>query len=258
MDNSHLQLKVVFFDLGSTLIYSKDPWAPIYEHADRELVNELLHAGIPLNEGSFSSEFDTFLASYYAMRGNGTLETTTFSALQELLEQKGFHNVPDEQIRAALDAMYAITQKNWYLELDAIPTLEKLRSQGYRLGMISNTSDDINVQQIVDRDQLRSYFEVIITSAGCGIRKPDERIFQLALDHFGIPPGQAVMVGDTLEADILGANRLGMYSIWITRRVQVLGEGELDIQPQAVIASLSQLPDLLFDIKNDMFSGLSA
>lgn len=258
MDNSPSPLNVVFFDLGSTLIYSKDPWPPIYERADHEMLQALLRVGIPLDAGSFSSEFDTFLDSYYAMRGDGAVETTTFSALHDLLEQKGFQNIPSEVIRASLDAMYAVTQKNWYLESDAIPTLEKLRSQGYRLGMISNTSDDPNVQQIIDRDGLRPYFESIVTSAGCGIRKPDPGIFQIALDHFAIPPQQAVMVGDSPEADILGANRMGIYSIWITRRVDVHGEGELDIQPQAVITSLTQLPDLLFEAKNDMFSGLSA
>ena len=60
------------------------------------------------------------------------------------------------------------------------------------------------------------------------------------------------MVGDTLEADILGANQMGIYSIWITRRVTVPEEGELAIQPQAVITSLDQIPGLLADVGNDV------
>ncbi len=179
------------------------------------------------------------------------IEKTTFSVLSELLQQKGFQDIPASVVRAALDAMYSITQQNWYLEADAIPTLKTLREQGYRLGMISNTSDDKNVQQLVDRWELRQFFETILTSAGCGIRKPDERIFRLALDHFGVPPEQVAMVGDTPEADILGANRMGIYSIWITRRAQVPEEGELTIQPQAVITTLDQIPGLLADIENE-------
>jgi HAD superfamily hydrolase (TIGR01662 family) len=147
--------------------------------------------------------------------------------------------------------MYSITQQNWYLEADAIPTLKNLREQGYRLGMISNTSDDRNVQQLIDRWELRPYFDTILTSAGCGIRKPDKRIFQLALDYFGIPPEKTAMVGDLLEADILGANQLGMYSIWIQRRAELQEEGELKIQPQAVITTLDQLPELLAEVKED-------
>jgi putative hydrolase of the HAD superfamily len=147
--------------------------------------------------------------------------------------------------------MYAITQQNWYLETDTIPTLKTLRAHGYRLGMVSNTSDDKNVQQLVDRWELRPFFEKIVTSAGCGFRKPDQRIFRLVLDHFGVPPEQVAMVGDSPEADILGANQLGIYSIWITRRASPPEEGELSIQPQAVIPTLDLLPGLLADAEND-------
>lgn len=230
---------VILFDLGSTLIYSKKPWPPIYEQADRVLVEFLRQAGIPLEIKTFSSEFETFLDSYYNVRGISPIEKTTFSALNELLEQKGFLDIPASVVRAALDAMYSLTQRNWFLEADAIPTLKKLRGKGYRLGMISNTSDDKNVQQLVDRWELRPFFESIITSAGCGFRKPDKRIFQIALDHFGVPPEQIAMVGDTPEADILGANQVGLYSIWITRRANIPEEGELAIQPQAIITRLN-------------------
>jgi putative hydrolase of the HAD superfamily len=116
--------------------------------------------------------------------------------------------------------------------------------------MISNTSDDKNVQQMVDRWELRPFFETIVTSAGVGFRKPDERIFRPALNHFGVPPEQVAMVGDSLEADILGANLSGIYSIWITRRVSLPGEGVLTIQPQAVIPALDLIPGLLADIEN--------
>ena len=244
-------LNVIFFDLGSTLIYSKDPWPPIYERADQALVEVLRKAGIPLEIKGFFSEFGTFLDSYYAGRSGSTEERTTFSVLSELLEQNGFRDIPASEVRTALDAMYSITQENWYLEADALPTLKILREKGYRLGMISNTSDDKNVQQLVDRYDLRPFFDSIITSAGCGIRKPDQRIFQLALDYFGVRPDQTAMVGDIPEADIFGANQLGMYSIWITRRVIIPDESELTIQPQAVITALDQIPGLLAEIENE-------
>jgi HAD superfamily hydrolase (TIGR01662 family) len=243
--------KVILFDFGSTLIYSKDPWPPIYEQADQALVRVLQQAGVPLEIKAFSSEFETFLDSYYADRGTSPIEKTTFSSLHELLQQKGFQDIPASVERAALDAMYSITQQNWYLETDTISTLKTLQGQGYRLGMISNTSDDKNVQQLLDRWELRQFFDTIITSAHCGIRKPDRRIFQLALDHFGVPVEQVAMVGDSLEADVLGANQMGIYSIWITRRVQLPEEGELTIQPQAAIPSLDLIPALLADIADE-------
>ncbi len=252
MDNPIFAFKVIFFDLGSTLIYSKDPWPPIYAQADQALEQTLEQAGIRLEVTTYFNEYATFLDSYYSNRGASLVEKTTFSLLNDLLEQNGYKDVHPSVVRKALDAMYSITQQNWYLETDAIPTLNALREKGYCLGMISNTSDDNNVQQLVDRFHLRPYFDTILTSAGCGFRKPDERIFQLGLASFGFPPEQTAMVGDTLEADILGANQLGMYSIWITRRVELPSEDELPIQPQAVITALDQIPALLAEIENDM------
>ena len=255
-----MPITTVLFDLGSTLLYSKDPWPPIFEQANRALVEVLQHAKIGMNPGSFYAEFDTFLDTYYDQRGMGTVEVSTPTSLTELLARKGFRNVPEAIIREALDAMYAITQQNWYLEDDAIPTLEILQKHGYRLGMISNTSDDKNVQQLVDRWQLRPYFEFIVTSAGCGIRKPDERIFRLALDHFDVSPEATAMVGDTLEADILGANQIGIHSIWITRRVEgpdfeagplqesidhSIAYRSESLRPGATISRLDEIPSLL-------------
>jgi len=246
-----MQISTIFFDLGSTLVYSKDPWPPFYEQADRALVEVLYRSGIEIDPAAFYTEFGGFIRSYYDKSTEDNLEQTTFTVLRDMLFRKGFRSTPEPVLRAALEAMYAVTQQNWVLEEDAISTLETLKSHGYRLGLISNTSDDKNVQGIVDRWGLRPFFETILTSAALGIRKPDARIFQVALDRFRVPPEAAAMVGDTLNADVLGANQSGIYSIWVTRRVQLTEEGELAIQPQAVVTALHQIPDLLAEVEND-------
>jgi putative hydrolase of the HAD superfamily len=244
-----MRISTIFFDLGSTLVYSKDPWSPIFIEADQALTTALRKAGISLRGKASNTEYSGFLDTYYAERGDSVIEKTATGSLKEILVSEGNQDVADVTLRTALDSMYAVTQRNWYLEEDAIPTLEILRQRGLRLGLISNTSDDKNVQQLIDRFCLRSYFECIVTSAGCGIRKPDGRIFQMALNHFQVPPQGVMMVGDTLEADALGANLKGIYSVWITRRVTLPGEGELVIQPQAVISSLAQIPGLLTELE---------
>jgi len=251
------KIKVVFFDLGSTLVFSKDPWPPFYERADRALVEVLNRAGIEVDPASFYIEFGGFIRSYYEKRIEDNLEQTTFTVLRAALSRKNFRSVPDLVLRAALEAMYGVTQQNWYLEEDAISTLEILKSRGYRLGLISNTSDDNNVQGIINRWGVRSFFETIVTSAALGIRKPDAHIFRVALDRLRVQPEAAVMVGDTLEADVLGANQSGIYSIWITRRVQDPEEGVLAIQPQAVVTALHQIPDLIAEVENDRAKGLA-
>ncbi|KAF0108860.1 MAG: phosphatase of the haloacid dehalogenase (HAD)-like hydrolase family [Anaerolineaceae bacterium] len=241
-------MKVIFFDLGSTLIYAKDPWAEFFRLGDAALLRALRHAGLPLVGETFHAENGTFIDRYYAQyMPTDTTERTAFSVLREILAEKGYRNVPDPILRAALDALYAVTNRNWYAEEDALPTLAALRDAGYRLGLISNTSDDAHVQDLVDRNGFRPYFESVTTSAGLGIRKPDRRIFQAALDHFRVPPAAAAMVGDMLEADVLGANGMGMYSIWITRRAA--SGPDPAIVPQATVAALHEIPPLLASLK---------
>jgi haloacid dehalogenase superfamily, subfamily IA, variant 1 with third motif having Dx(3-4)D or Dx(3-4)E len=250
-----MTITTVFFDLGSTLVYCKDPWLPIYEQADRAMVGVLRRAGISIDPASFITEFGGFIQSYYQKQYEDNIEPTSLAALRNLLIQKGFPGVQDIVLLKAMEAMYAVTQKNWYREEDAIETLEVLKSRGFRLGIISNTSDDQNVQGIVNQSGLRPYFEYILTSAALGIRKPDMRIFQAALDHFQVPPVAAAMVGDLLQTDVLGANQMGIYSIWITRRARVPEEGELGIQPQAVVTALNQIPPLLVEVERDQTEG---
>jgi HAD superfamily hydrolase (TIGR01662 family) len=244
------RFEVIFFDLGNTLMYDKDPWDPIFPRADAAMRKTLEDAGYPLAENAYG-EFNTIFDLYYHRRENTLEEETTVQLLRELMEAQGA-SPPDPVLYAAMEAMYAITQENWYLEEDAIPTLETMKEMGYRLGAISNAADDENVQELIDKGNLRPHFEFIISSAACGIRKPDARIFQLALDHFQVPPEKIVMVGDTLDADILGANRLGIYSIWINRRANKPSEGELSVQPQAVISALSDLPNLIEELEKNL------
>jgi HAD superfamily hydrolase (TIGR01662 family) len=244
-------IKVVLFDLGSTLVYSKDPWLPIYERADRALVDALASSGVRIDPADFHTDSRGFLGTYYENTNQENREYTTFNLLGDTLIRKGFSNIPELVLRKALAAMYAVTQQNWYLEDDALSTLEILGKNGYQLGLISNTSDDDNVQGIVDRWQLRHYFKTIVTSAAFGIRKPDPRIFEVALEHLHVLPKEAAMVGDTLNADVLGANQAGIYSIWITRRIKLPDEGELTIQPQAVVTALNQIPALLEEVNKE-------
>jgi FMN phosphatase YigB (HAD superfamily) len=113
--------------------------------------------------------------------------------------------------------------------------------------MISNARDDRDVQALVDKAGIRNYFTIIVTSAAQGIRKPNPRIFHTVLDQMGIPPAHAAMVGDTLGADILGAQYAGVYSIWITRRAELPSNRahQDTIQPDAAISTLVELPALL-------------
>lgn len=240
---------VIFFDLGDTLIYDKEPWEPILSRADAAMRKSLELSGYPLPADAYG-KFESIFDLYYHRRQETNQEETTIQLLTELMGSGGA-TPATPVLQAAMEAMYAITQENWYVESDTAPTLKLIREQGYPLGMISNAADDENVQALIDKANIRKYFKFILSSAACGVRKPDPQIFQLALEHFNAQPERTVMVGDTLEADILGANQMGMYSIWINRRAIHPPEGELNIQPRAVISTLRDLPAVLEEIQGD-------
>ena len=244
------RFEVIFFDLGNTLMYDKDPWDPIFPRADAAMRRCLEQAGYPLAENAYG-EFNTIFDMYYHRRRDTVQEETTVQLLRELMDRQGA-SPPDPVLFAAMEAMYAVTQENWFVEEDAAPALKTLQEMGYRLGIISNAADDENVQELIDKGNLRSHFEFIISSAACGVRKPDARIFQLALDHFNVPPEKTAMAGDLLDADVLGANRLGIYSIWVTRRAIAPPDGNLEIQPQAIVATLGKIPSLLQELEQDL------
>ena len=242
-------IRVLLFDLGGTLMYARDPWPPILERADHALIESLRAQGLTLEREALYEEFHQRLSEYRFSRNTDLFEITTFSVLRGLLTEKGYASLPEWIIRSALDAMYAVTQLNWELEEDAIPTLKELERRGYRLGMVSNAGDNKDVIQLAERFGIETYFDFILTSATCSYRKPHARIFELALSHWQMRPQEAAMVGDMLAADIAGANGAGIYSIWITRRVERPADGEEIIQPKATIASLNELPALLNSLR---------
>jgi putative hydrolase of the HAD superfamily len=75
------------------------------------------------------------------------------------------------------------------------------------------------------------------------VRKPDARIFRAALDRLGVPAERTVMVGDNLEADIVGARRVGMRTILLTR-------------PGAKRLAASPTPDLQIDSLRELLDPL--
>ena len=240
-------IKAVLFDLGGTLIYFDGDWVEVAAAANRELYLYLQQQGLRVDAQRFLDEFRARLEEYYLERDTEFIEYTTTRVLRTLLADLGYPELAGDTLAPALKKLYAVSQAHWKLEEDALPTLEKLRSAGYRMGVISNASDDADVQVLVDNAGIRGYLDFALSSAACGIRKPNPRIFEIGLEFWRLPPGEAVMVGDTLGADILGARNAGITSIWITRRSDKSGNRDhaATIQPDAQIETLAELPEYL-------------
>lgn len=230
-------VRYILFDLGGTLMHARGDWEPIHERADQALVDSLRTHDIYIEPRHFRAR----LHEYYEQREKDFQETTYHFVLRELLTELGHAEVAESVLRSALDAMYSITQSNWQLEADAVETLKMLKSNQYRLGIFSNAGDDKDVQQLIENFGIRDHFDFVLTSAACFYRKPHERAFEISLAQWNITPQEAAMVGDSLEADIIGAKQVGMTAIWITRRAQFTDEEMRRIKPDFSLRKLSEL-----------------
>lgn len=232
----------VLFDFGDTLMYPQAPWPPVFDRAGRALGDYLSIHAHGVDCASIPAEFRQRMDEYFIERERSLIETSSMLVLHDLLVERGFANVTEELLRTALDHYYAITQQNWLLEEDAIPTLDALKTAGLRVALVSNASDSRDVLSLVDRFGIRAYFDFILISADCTYRKPHPRMFELALANWDYLPDEIAMVGDRLDADISGARPLGIYTVWIKRRARKLDP--LPELPDATVERLSQIPPL--------------
>jgi len=93
--------------------------------------------------------------------------------------------------------------------------LSNLHQAGTKLAIVSNTlvpPDCLDAH--LAREGLLEFFPVRIYSSTARYRKPHPRIFQLALEQLGVSANRALFIGDLLIADIAGAKRAGMRTIW--------------------------------------------
>lgn len=128
---------------------------------------------------------------------------------------------------------------------DAIPTLERLKNQGYKLAVISNTcqSGDLVVSRAIERIGLRHFFDAVVTSVDAGCEKPAPKIFLDALDRVSCHPSESVMIGDNPIADIDGASKLGLRTILIQRGS--LTSSSQGGNPSFIVSSLSEIPAIV-------------
>ena len=119
---------------------------------------------------------------------------------------------------------------------DALPCLELLRSQGYRIGAVGNTPAETE-------ELLREHVDLVGSSGRWGIEKPAPEFFQRIVEETGFKAEEVAYVGDRVDNDIRPAIDAGMVAIHIRRGPW----GHLfDAPPRAFrILNLSELPEAL-------------
>ncbi len=170
-------IKWIFFDMGSTLIDE----TIAMEHRIREVI-----------EG-------------------------TDVTYEQFIERKLFYARQNKPADLETIKFFGLTKTPWHKEderlyPDTIECLEHIHKH-YKIGIIANQS--LGSKERLKRFGIMEYIDVLVASAEEKVAKPDKRIFEIALERAGCKTEEAAMVGDRLDNDIVPANKMGMYTIWI-------------------------------------------
>ncbi|ADP77025.1 HAD superfamily (subfamily IA) hydrolase, TIGR02253 [Methanothermus fervidus DSM 2088] len=192
--------KTVFFDIDDTL-YNTSEFA---ELARKAALDAMIEAGLPLSRSK------------------------AYKLLRDIIKEKGSNygkhfNLLTKRVLGKEDplliALAVITYHNVkFAHLkpfpETIPTLLYLKCKGYKIGVISNGLTIKQWEKLI-RLGIHHFFDVVVTSEEVGVEKPEPGIFKEALKRIKSKAEEAVMVGDKLKEDILGAVKVGMSAVLI-------------------------------------------
>ena len=228
-------LKGYIFDYGGTLDTGGQHWGKVIWHAyERQQV--------PVSEEAFR---DAYVHAERTLGRNPiiqpdftfykTIETKIRIQLEYLQEKNDVSSV-SYYLKKLTDDLYAITCKETTKSREVLLQLK----QHYPMVLVSNFYG--NIATVLQEFKLDGIFDTIIESAVVGVRKPDPQIFTLGVEALGMQPDEVVVVGDSMDKDIIPAAKAGCHTIWFK------GEGwtndPVDESPAGkVITDLTQILD---------------
>lgn len=226
-------LKGYIFDYGGTLDTGGQHWGKVIWHAyERQQV--------PVSEEAFR---DAYVHAERTLGRNPiiqpdftfykTIETKIRIQLEYLQEKNDVSSV-SYYLKKLTDDLYALTCKETAKSREVLLQLK----QQYPMVLVSNFYG--NIATVLKEFKLDGIFDTIIESAVVGVRKPDPQIFTLGVEALGIQPDEVVVVGDSMDKDIIPAGKAGCHTVWYK------GEGwtndPVDESPaEKVITDLTQL-----------------
>ena len=234
-------IRAVLFDFGGTLY----DYATL-EAAERESLLELVReagvdADVPEIQRAQRTAMKRVFHSYLQRRfylHRDLFRDAAIGMLEELGARADAGQL--DRYRAAQWARHA---RDFTLRDGVIDTLQRLRGRGLHLGIVSNIDDD-QLAHLLPLGRLEPHFDSILSSESVASCKPDPGIFEEALVRAGCRPEEALFVGDTLQQDIAGANRMGMRSVLLWHRSD-REPPTADPRPHHVIRRIPDVLDIL-------------
>jgi putative hydrolase of the HAD superfamily len=126
------------------------------------------------------------------------------------------HGIEDPELALELAETFPARRRQKHqVYADTVPVLERL-SRGYSLGLMTNGTPDLQMRKL-EGAGIAAYFPHVLISGDIGFGKPDRRLFEIQLARMGVQAAMALMVGNSLDTDIQGAQSAGMRAVWVNR-----------------------------------------
>lgn len=202
-------IKAAVFDLDNT-IYD-------YDKCDRYAMNVLKNSCMDaygISAGKFEALYGQAKKAVKGRLGDAAASHNRMLYVQnflELLKEKPAGRAL-ELYGIYWDAMLERMEPYGYV----LPLLQELARRKIRTAVLTDLTAHIQHRKI-RKLGIAQYVDVLVTSEEAGKEKPDGAAFGLVLEKLKLPPGQVVMIGDSREKDIRGAEAAGMHGILYSR-----------------------------------------
>jgi len=238
-------MKAVPFDLGHTLINYHNDWKGPERHAVEAVSDLMLERSMngTKREDVVSNLFE-LLARARNVKSTEFLEVSLESVLLNCFT---YFSVEGEEdlMQESLEIFYRVLLERRELVPGTLEMLESLRDEGFKIGLVSDVAWGLP-SSFPLRDMkhfgLDDYFDDMVFSTDVGLRKPNPRIFKIALYNVGAKAEESVFVGNNLQCDIKGALGVGMTAILKTSDFYTHDES---IVPSFKIDDWTEFEDIL-------------
>ncbi len=206
----------IFFDLDHTLWdfdrNSALAFERLFRSHDIEIqLSEFIKVYEPINFGYWKLYREDRVSKQELRRGRFREAFTVFG-LEFTLEEL------DDMAVTYIDEL----PKDNHLLEGALEVLEYL-SPNYQLHIITNGFAEVQALKL-QNSRISHFFNTVTSSEEVGLKKPHPVIFETALNKASVRPESSIMIGDTFEADILGAEKVGMDTLFFNYRNDVVPE----------------------------------
>jgi putative hydrolase of the HAD superfamily len=230
-----MKYKHLFFDLDHTIWdFDANARATLEQlHIDLDLVSKGVH------------DFELFHRNYlqhneklWARYRNGYIKQEELRLKRMWLTLLDFRIADEALARQMSELFLQLLPARTILFPDTTEVLTYLKEKGYKLHLITNGFEKTQYSKL-KHSGLKPFFREIITSESSGSIKPQKEIFHYALNKAGAFLSESIMIGDSIEVDIIGAMNVGMDQVHVN-----YNDVEQEIIPTYTVKHLIELKEI--------------